>query len=143
MPDRGQQPIKGGTIINIRKLAALDIVFHGPRLILAEFAFAVIFGSSMGILQFFLFFHNPDHPLPVGLMGIYLSCIAINYTPLLLYTIAFARNKSARQEVAFELEHKPVYARKYTRQSIWLLLPLVVPALVIFQELQKRSHQDH
>lgn len=143
MSDRGQQTIKGDTIINIRKLAAIDIVFHGPRLILAEFAIAVILNSALGIFQFFLFFHNPGHPLALGFTSFFFSYIAINYTPLLLYTIAIVRHKSAGQEVAFELEHREIYARKYTLQSLWLLFPLMVPALAIFQEMQKRSRRDH
>jgi hypothetical protein len=143
MSDRGQPTIKGDTIINIRKLAALDIVFHGSRLILAECVIAVILGSALGILQFFRVFHNPSHPLPVGLMGLFFSYIAINYTPLLLYAITLVRHKSAEQEVTFELERKEIYARKYMMQSLWLLLPLVVPALAIFQEMQKRSRRDH
>lgn len=129
--------------MNIRKLAALDIVFHGPRLILAEFAAAVMLGCGLGILQFLLFFHNPGHPFPVGLMGLFFSCIALNYLPLLLYAIAIARSRSAAQEVAFELEHKEMYTRKYTLQSLWLLLPLVVPVMAIFQEMKKISRRDH
>ncbi len=143
MSDQEQQTIKRETIMNVRKLAALDIVFHGPRLILTEFAIAVILGGGLGIFQFFLFFHNPSHPLPVGFMGLFFSWTALNYVPLLLYAISIARSKSARQEVAFELEHKEFYARKYTLQSMWLLLPLVGPILTIFQEMQKRSRRDH
>ena len=44
--------------------------------------------------------------------------------PLLLYTISIIRRKSAEREVAFELEHKAYYARKYTTQSLLLVLPL-------------------
>ena len=143
MSNQEQQISKRETIMNVRKLAALDIVFHGPRLILAEFAVAVILGCGLGILQFFLFFHNSGHPLPIGFMGLFFSWIALNYTPLLLYTISIVRSKSAGQEVAFELEHKEIYARKYALQSLWLLLPLVVPVLAIFQEMQKHSRRDY
>jgi len=143
MSAREQQTIKEYTLVNIRKLAALDIVFHGPRLILAEFAIAVMLGSALGGLQFFLFFHNPGHPLPVGFMGLFFSYMAINYIPLLLYAITLVRHKSAGREVAFELEHKETYARKYMLQSIYLLLPLIVPALAIFQEIHERSNRGH
>ncbi len=54
MSDQEQQTIKRETLMNIRKLAALDIVFHGLRLILAEFIAAVMLGGGLGILQFFL-----------------------------------------------------------------------------------------
>ena len=33
--------IRHNTIINVRKLAALDIVFHGPKFILIEFALEI------------------------------------------------------------------------------------------------------
>ena len=62
--------------------------------------------------------------------------------PLLLYAIKMMRRKSAELEVAFELEHKDVYARKYTFQSALILLPLVVPILAIVQEIQQRSRLE-
>jgi|SRR5579883_553488 hypothetical protein len=125
------------TIITIRKLAALDIAFHGYRFILAEFAAGVILCGGFGAFSLFAFFRNPGSPLFVLILGLVLSWITLNYVPLLLYAIDMRRRKSARQEVAFELEHREVYARKYTLQSLWLLLPLVVPILAIVQEVKK------
>jgi len=127
------------TFINIRKLAALDIVFHGSRLILAEFALAVVFCGGFGIFSLFAFFRNSSHPIFTAMIGIFLSWLAVNYLPLLLYAISIVRGKSAEREVAFELEHKDVFARKYGLQSLLLVLPLVVLLLAIFQEVQKRS----
>jgi hypothetical protein len=142
MSDQEQQTTKKETIVNIRKLAALDLVFHGSRLILAEFAGAVILCSGIGLFNLFTFFRNPSHPLFTIIIGLVLSWIALNYVPLLLYAISIVRRKSAQQEVAFELEHKEIYARKYTLQSACLLLlPLVVPILSLAQEIQKRSHR--
>ncbi len=131
--------IKQEMFINIRKLAALDVVFHGSRLILAEFALGVVFCGGGGIFTLFTFFRNPSHPVFVVIIGLYLSWLAVNYVPLLLYTISIVRGKSAEREVAFELEHKDVYARKYGLQSLLLALPLVVPLLALSQEVQKRS----
>lgn len=127
------------TFINIRKLAALDIVFHGSKLILAEFALGVVFCGVLGVFSLFAFFRNPSHPLFIVMLGVFLCWIALNYAPLLLYAISITRRKSAELEVAFELEHKDVYARKYTLQSALLVLPLVVPILALVQEVQKRS----
>lgn len=137
MSSQEQQP-KRDAIINIRKLVALDIVFHGARFILAEFAFAVIFCGSFGIISLFLFLRTPSHPAIEIIMGLILSWLTLNYAPLLLYAISM-RNKNVQQEVAFELEHKTTYARKYTLQSALLLLPLVVPILILIQERQKHS----
>lgn len=137
--DLFQKPID--TIINVRKLAALDIVFHGPTFILIEFALGVFGCAALGLFSiYFGLFHGPDHSPFAVFMGCFLLWVALNYVPLLIYAISIVRHKSAHQEVTYELEHKDRYARKYTHQSIILLLPLAVPALAMYQELQKRSH---
>lgn len=132
-----QQPGEDA-IINIRKLVALDIVFHGYTFILAEFTFAVVVCASFAFVSFFIFFRNPSHPLIAVTMGFILSWLTFNYVPLLLYALNM-RHKDIRQEVALELEHRATYAIKYTLQSVLLLLPLVVPILAIIQERQKHS----
>lgn len=129
------------TVINIRKLAALDIAFHGPKFILIEFALGVLGCAALGVFSlFFGLFHGPNHSLFAIIMGCFLMWIALNYVPLLIYAISIARHKSAQQEVAYELEHKNKYAGKYTLQSLLLLVPLAVPVLAAYQELQKRSN---
>lgn len=140
MQSQEQPTVKRETFINIRKLAALDIIFHGPGKIIAEFALAVGGCGILAVFSFSFFLRTPEHPLFAAIMGLFFSWIALNYVPLLLYTIQIVRRKSAQQEVAFELEHKDFYARKYTIQSLLLLLPLVVPILAIVQEIQKRTH---
>ena len=133
---RQEKQHKEDAIINIRKLVALDIVFHGATIILAEFAFAVVFCGGFGIFSLFLFFRTPSHPAIEIIIGLILSWLTLNYAPLLVYAINM-RHKDVQQEVAFELEHKATYARKYTLQSVLLLLPLAVPLLIIIQERQK------
>jgi hypothetical protein len=133
-PNVGQH----NTMINIRKLAALDIAFHGPKFILIEFALGVFGCAALGLFSmYFGLFQGPSHSLFVVIMGCFLLWIALNYTPLLIYAISIARHNSAQQEVAYELEHKDKYAGKYMRQSTLLLIPLAVPALAVYQELQK------
>jgi hypothetical protein len=129
------------TVINVRKLAALDIVFHGPKFILIEFALGVIGCAALGLFSmYFGLFHGPNHSLFAVIIGCVLLWIALNYVPLLIYAISIVRYKSAQQEVAYELEHRDKYAGKYLRQSTLLLIPLAVPALAFYQEMQKRSH---
>ncbi len=148
MLDQEQQRIRqenngSRTLINIRKLAALDIVFHGPLFILAEFAIAVIVCGGFGLFSLIAFFRSSSHSFLTLLIGLVLFWIALNYVPLLLYAISIVKRKSAQQEVAFELQHKDIYARKYTLQSLWLLfLPLVVPILALVQEMQRRAHRN-
>jgi hypothetical protein len=128
-------------VINIRKLAALDIVFHGPKFILIEFALGVFGCAALGFFSmYFGIFHGPNYSLFAVIMGCFLLWVALNYVPLLIYAISIVRHNSAFQEVAFELAHKDKYAGKYMFQSLMLLIPLAVPALAISQEMQKRSH---
>ena len=131
--------VKDEAFINIRKLAALDIVFHGPKLILAEFVLTVGLSGALGVFCLSFFFRSPDHPLLAIILGVVLLWITVNYVPLLIYAIGFVRHKNAESEVAFELAHKERYARKYMLQSLLLAVPLVVPILAVVQERRKRS----
>jgi hypothetical protein len=126
-------------IINVRKLVALDIVFHGPVFIIGEFALAVVGASALGLFSIFFFLARGAYPI---LVGCYLLGMALNYVPLLLYAIAIVRRKSAREEVAFEVEHKGKYVRRYTLQSLLLLLvPLLVFFLALYQEARSRRKE--
>ena len=129
--------VKDKTLINVRKLAALDIAFHGSRLILAEFAFAVCICAALGL---FILFHA-SNPSPVAvLLGCLFLGVSLNYVPLLLYAVSIARSRSATQEVAFELAHKDSYARKYMLQSVVLIpIPFALALLAAYQEWQKRT----
>ena len=138
MSDEERDPVEAW--INIRKLAALGIVFHSSRLILAEFAFTVIFCGIFGTSNLLAFARDSSRPLFPLVLGVILSGIALNFLPLLLYAIIIIGADSAQREVAFELKHKDTYARKYSVQSSLLLVPLVIFALAIFQEFQKRSN---
>ena len=125
------------TIINVRKLVALDIVFHGTTFILIEFALAVFLCAAVGLL----IFHSANHSPFMVILGSFFLGVSLNYLPLLLNAISIVKHKSAQQEVAYELEHKDRYAGKYMLQSIVLLLmPLAMLVLAVYQYLQKRSH---
>ena len=130
MAQQEENIMKSGSAINVRKLAALDIVFHGPWLILAEFVLAVVVCAALGIWSFLSPIHSPF----VTFIGCYLQGVALNYVPLFLYAISIVRRKSAQQEVAFELEHKDRYAAKYTLQSALLLVPFAMFILAVYQE---------
>ena len=130
-------------IINIRKLVALDIIFHGSKFILAEFAFGVFASAALGFVILYLglaVMHVSD-PRQCLIVGCYILSLGINYVPLLLYAIQIARQGSAQEEVAFELTQKARYGRKYTAQSLLVLLPLVVPVLAIAQEWRKQARR--
>lgn len=117
--------------INLRKLAALDILFLGPRWIVAEFAFGVLFSFALG-----LFVLVRGHSFWQLLLGIYFLCLGINYVPMLVYAIAVGNKVNARKEMAGELDDPRKTMSKYRSQSLVLLVPLAVPILAL---TQKRS----
>ena len=114
--------------INIRKLAALDIVFHGPKLILGEFAIGILLPLALGVLCFLR-----GHAQWQTTLGAYLVLLAINYVPLMAYAIAIVHKGSAKEEAADGLGRD---RKRYLSQSLLLLVPLIVPLLAISQELR-------
>jgi hypothetical protein len=130
--------MRHNSMINVRKLVALDVVFHGPKFILIEFALAVFICGSIGLL----ILHGANHSPLMMILGSFFLGVSLNYIPLLMYSINIVKHKSAQQEVAYELEHKDTYAGKYTLQSIVLLLmPLAMLLLAVYQHVSKQPHQ--
>jgi hypothetical protein len=76
---------------NIRKLAAIDIVFLGYKLVFAEYAFGVLFSVALGIFVLFR-----SHSVWQVALGIYLICLGINYVPMLANTV-FDRQQTKRR----------------------------------------------
>ncbi|MBZ5593611.1 MAG: hypothetical protein LAP39_15330 [Acidobacteriia bacterium] len=119
-------------LINIRKLAALDIAFHGPKFILAEFGTGVFLFAACGLFTLFDGIFRRHSGWEVIWAG-YLLALGINYVPLLRYAVVIARQRSAKEEAAGEMAHKA----KHALQSLLLLIPLVVPALAMAQESRR------
>ena len=120
--------------INVRKLAAIDIVYRGPRTILLEFGFGVFFLGVLGF-AFLVFVHQ--RTTETTAIGAYLLLLGLNYIPLLAYSVSIAMRGSAKAEVAFELAHGNVYRRKYGVQQALILVPLAIPLLTLVQEARK------
>jgi hypothetical protein len=119
-------------VINPRKLAAIDIVFLGSKFIIAEFAFGVLLCVALGTFVLFR-----GHSFWQLALGLYLISLGINYVPMLVYAVAITRGQSARAEMGDELNDKRRAMAKYRRQSILLLVPLLVPVLALTQERRK------
>ena len=119
-------------MIQVRKLVAVEFTFLGPKIIIAEYAFAVVVGAALGVLS-----------LRVGLIrthatwqvvtGIYLLFLAVTYAVLLAEAIAMARRGDCREELGDELEDTGAAMRKYRGQSLWLLVPMAVPIAWMLQ----------
>lgn len=136
-----QHQPRSARLISVRKAAALDIVFHGPKFILAEFAFGLCVCTAIGVF----ILSRTSHPSFWSITeGCFFLWVALNYVPLLLYAISIVRRKSAQQEVAYELQHKQQYALQYTLQTALLLcLPLALSLVALAQELHRNSRLKH
>jgi hypothetical protein len=123
-------------MIDIRTLAALDIAFLGPRIILIEFGAGVLLPIALGALTL-----ARARSLNGALLGLYLITLGINYVPLLLYAISIVRAGSAAAEIAEgsnDRTARTAMFRRYRRQSLLLLVPLMVPIASAIQEWRRR-----
>jgi len=119
-----------GRFIEVRKLAAVDIVYRGERTILVEFGFGVFVLGILGVA--FLLFAHQQTPLTTSI-GVYLFFLSFNYIPLLAHSISLSLNNSARQEVEHELTHDNAFRKKYGVQQVLILVPLAIDVLAIVQ----------
>jgi hypothetical protein len=118
-------------MINVRKLAAIDLYFLGPKIILAEFGLGVPIMLVLGTLS--LRAGLRTHALWQIALGAYLVLLAVNYIPMLWCAIDIARRGSAADELGDELHDQGAAMRTYRKQSFWLLVPLVVPVAWFMQ----------
>jgi uncharacterized protein len=121
-------------VIDFRKLAAVDIVFLGSRIILTEFSLGVFGSFALGVVALLR-----SHSLGGIALGAYLLFIGINYMPLLLHAISLVRRNGAQDEIADELRDKRRMFRKYRRQSLLLLVPLAVPILALVRAFHQNK----
>lgn len=114
--------------MNVRKLAALEVLFLGPALVLTEYACGVFLSAALGV-----FVLVRGHSSWQTLLGIYLVCLGISYVPLLIHAISLRREQDARQEIAGELSDTRNAFSSYRTQTLLLLVPLFVPILALVQ----------
>jgi len=117
-------------VINPRKLAAIDIIFLGPKFIIIEFAGGVVLCAALGV-----FVLLRSHSVLTLALGFYLISLGINYVPMLIYAVAITKNDSAWTEMGDELDDKRRAMAKYRRQSLLLLVPLLVPIVSVYRGL--------
>ena len=119
-------------MIQVRKLVAVELTFFGAKMVFAEYGFAVLVGAAIGLLSLRVGLLR-THAAWQVLLGTYLLFLALTYAVLLELAIAMARRGDACEEVAGELQDLPNTFRKYRRQSLWILVPLVVPLAALRQ----------
>jgi hypothetical protein len=121
-------------MIDVRRLAAVDLAYLGPKFILAEFTLGVLGPAALGIWTLLR-----SQGIGGTLFGAYLVSVGINYVPLLLHAVDIARRGTARAEIADEAGDRKALFRKYRRQSLLLLVPLAVPVIALAQEWRTRT----
>ncbi|HKF53691.1 MAG TPA: hypothetical protein VKB26_15350 [Candidatus Acidoferrales bacterium] len=114
--------------INMKKLAAIDIVFLGPRFVVAEYAVGVLFPLALGI-----FILIRARSLSSFLLGAYFLSFGLNYAPLLAHAISIRTREKAVAQMKGELAETRKAMAKYRRVSLLLLVPFSVPLLELAQ----------
>lgn len=128
-------------MIDVRKLAAIDLYILGPKIILAEFGLGVPIMLVLGILSLRLGLFRTHATWQIAL-GAYLLLLSINYVPMLWCVVDIVRSGTAASELKDELHDKSGAMRKYRRQSVWLLVPLAVPVVWLMQRRRKTNSAD-
>ena len=119
-------------MIDLRKLAAIDIVFLGRKFVLAEYGFGVIFSLALAI-----FVLLRSHSYWQLTLGIYFIGLGVNYIPMLAWAISIRHKQSALSELESELANESRAMTKYRRQSLILLIPLLAVVLTITRQRVK------
>ncbi len=120
-------------MINVRKLAAVDMALHGARLITAEFALGVLFPLLLAYFSLRAGWSGSARSgVEIGI-GIGLLGLAANYVPLIIYAVLIARGGTVEKEGRPELAR----IKQYNVQQFMLLVPFLVAALALSQEARK------
>lgn len=120
----------GASVANLRKLAAIDIVFLGPKFIIGEYACGTILSLALGI---FILFRA--HSVWQVVLGVYFVSLGVNYAPMLIYAIGLGNREKARAEIADELVEQRRAMSKYRRLSLALLVPFAALILALSEKV--------
>src|SRR5215470_17672520 len=112
----------GITMIEVRKLAAVDMAWLGTRVIVTEYALGVMLPLALGILSLRAGLAQQDLANWQTILGTWLVTISANYVPLFLYAVVIARAGTVRVEGLPEFPH----AGRYGIQQTIILVPLFV-----------------
>ena len=116
-------------MINIRKLVAVDMLLHGTRFIVAEFALGIIIPLILGLVSIRAGLFGPVQVGWETALGVWLISIALNYIPLFLYAVLMAKGRTAQAESQPEL----AFVKRYGAHQVVILIPLLVVILALMQ----------
>lgn len=122
-------------LIEIRKLAAVDMAWLGPRIVVAEYALGVILPLALGAFTLRSTLSSSNGLTWQTFFGFWLVTIAVNYVPLLLYAVSIARAGTVEAEGRPEIAN----ARRYGVQQAIILVPFLVAVIAAIQERRRRK----
>lgn len=122
-------------MIDLRKIATLDLALQGPVVVRTEFFCGVFVSVGLGVFVLM----KTQSPWQIAL-GIYLFCLAANYVPMLLWVMTLPSRAAAWSELGPEWRYRGRVLRKYRRQSLILLVPLF--PLVLALASRNRDMRD-
>jgi hypothetical protein len=123
-------------MISIRKLAAVDMLIHGKRFIIGEFAIGVLLALVLGLITLRSYLTGSLQFL-WAILGIWLIGIAANYIPLFIYSVMIAKGGTVQEEGQPELAH----IKRYSVQQLILFIPFLVTVLTLVQESHQRRDE--
>lgn len=112
-------------IIQIKKLAAVDMIWIGSRIAIPEYLLGIILPLGLSVFSFYK---------GQTIMGIWLISIAANYVPLFIYAV----NLKLTNKVEIVGRPEIAYAKKYGTQQIIILIPFLVVILAILQKMSNK-----
>jgi|SRR6516162_9381900 hypothetical protein len=117
-------------MVNVRRLAAVDLLGLGPKIIIPEFMLGAVGAVVLGTLTLVRSGSVGTTAFGVALIG-----FGTNYVPLLIHAIGLVRGSGVEEAIADEAcDRRALYA-KYRKQSLWLLIPFVVGIAGLSQHL--------
>jgi hypothetical protein len=122
-------------LIEIRKLAAVDLAWLGPKVIVTEYACGIVLPLALGVFTLHPCLSSPNPLNWQTVLGMWLVSIAANYAPLFLYALFIANAGTAKSESEPELPH----ARRYGVQQVIILVPFLVVVIAVLQERRRRK----
>jgi hypothetical protein len=123
-------------MIQPQKLAAIDLALLGPKFVIAEFVVGVVAGLGVGWLVL-----ARGHGSKSLVLGLYLLSLGLNYVPMAWCAVDLTRKGVAIAEIEDELKDRGRAMRKYRRQSLWLLVPLVTVVMAFVGDRSSRRER--
>jgi hypothetical protein len=122
-------------LIQVRKLAAVEMAALGTQVTVSAYALGIVLPLLFGLFSLVLNLTGAQPADWQVAVGAWMLSVALNYTVLLGYALSILRAGTARHEGQAELAH----ATRYSTQQVIVLIPLLVVALALAQERQRRQ----